>query len=69
VTGTATGTKLKSNQSNTANAGGNKENGGFEFQLDVGATNQGGNKADTIAIPKTSVPQKCPTFSQVGSCE
>ena len=66
VTGTATGTKLKSNQSNTENAGDNKENGGFEFKLDVGATNQGGNKADTIAIPKTSVPQKCPTFPQVG---
>jgi Right handed beta helix region len=69
VTGTATGTKLKSNQSNTENAGDSKENGGFEFKLDVGATNQGGNKADTIAIPKTSVPQKCPTFPQVGTCE
>jgi hypothetical protein len=69
VTGTATGTKLKSNQSNTANAGDNKENAGSEYKLDVGATNQGGNKADTIAIPKTSAPQKCPTFSLAGACE
>ena len=69
VTSTATNTKQKSNQSNTSSDGGNKENGGFEYRLDVNAINQGSDKADTITIPKLSAPQKCPTFAQAGNCE
>jgi parallel beta-helix repeat protein len=68
ITSTATGTKLKSNESNQTADGGNKENSGYEYKLDAAGINQGGNKADTIGIPKTSAPQKCPTFPAVGTC-
>jgi hypothetical protein len=60
VTGTATSTKLKSNQS------GNPENGGAEYQLDTNAVNLGGNRADGVSIP---APLKCPLFPQAETCE
>ena len=63
VTATAAGTKLKGNQS------GSPENGGAEYRLDTAATDQGGNRADGISIPKVSIPQKCPTFAAAGVCE
>jgi hypothetical protein len=63
------GNKLKSNASNQGNAGGSNENFGAEYRLLSPAINQGGNKADNIGIPKTSSPQKCPTFPAVGICE
>jgi hypothetical protein len=70
VTASGTGTKLKNNQSNTSSSGGNKENAGYEYQLDAAATDQGSNKADTISIPKTSAPQKCASFPKAGTlCE
>jgi hypothetical protein len=69
VTNTATGTKFKSNQSNQDDPTEPKENGGAEYNLEIGATNQGGNKADNISIPKTTAPQKCPTFPAAGVCE
>jgi parallel beta helix pectate lyase-like protein len=69
VTATATGTKLKSNQSNNGSSGSSTENVGAEFLLGVAAVNQGGNKADGISIPKTTAPVKCPTFPAAGTCE
>jgi hypothetical protein len=46
------------------------ENGGFEYNLVSPAVNQGGNKADNSAIPKTTAPPKCPTFPAAGTqCE
>ena len=70
VSSTATGTKLKNNQSNTSSSGGNKENAGYEYRLDAAVIDQGSNKADTIGTPKTSAPQKCPTFPAAGTlCE
>jgi len=63
------GNKLKNNASNTGNSGSSTENGLAEYQMDVAGVNQGGNKADNIGIPKTSLPQKCPLFPGVGPCE
>ncbi len=63
VTATAPNTVLKSNKS------GNPENGGAEYQLDVDAIDQGGNRADGIQIPKTTAPEKCPLFAAAGTCE
>jgi hypothetical protein len=64
-----TGTKLQNNQSNTGAPGGLNENKGYEYRLTVGATNAGGNRADSITIPKTTAPAKCPTFPAAGVCE
>jgi uncharacterized repeat protein (TIGR01451 family) len=63
------GNRLASNASNNGGSGGSSENGGYEYRLTVGAVNLGGNKADGIRIPKTSAPQKCPTFPAAGLCE
>jgi hypothetical protein len=39
------------------------ENGGGEYRLLNAVTNYaGGNKADAVLVPKTTVPAKCPTF-------
>ncbi len=62
----ATGTRLKGNHSNQTASGGNKENAGPEYRLDVNAINQGGNRADTVNIPSAG---KCPTFPAAGDCE
>jgi hypothetical protein len=60
------GTKLKNNQSNQSKSLGTKENTGAEYRLTVAATNQGGNKADTLSIPSAA---KCPAFPAVVVCE
>jgi hypothetical protein len=65
----ATGNKVQNNQSNTSGPGGTNENKGYEYRLIVGASNVGGNRADGIAIPKTTAPTKCPTFPAAGVCE
>ncbi len=73
ITSTATGTRLKNNQSNQSPNGAcgasSKENCQKEYQLDVGAVNLGGNKADQIGIPKVSAPQKCAVFPAPLACE
>ena len=63
------GTILRGNASNQGSAGGSSENTGAEFNLDAAAINQGGNTADSICVPKTTAPVKCPTFPAAGLCE
>ena len=63
------GSTLTSNQSNTGAPGGTNENSGAEYRLNVAVTDGGGNKADSIGIPKTSAPQKCAFFPAKGVCE
>jgi uncharacterized repeat protein (TIGR01451 family) len=60
--GTSGANQLKSNQSNQGSAGGARENTGAEYRLLGTIKSLGGNKADNIAVPKTSKPTKCPTF-------
>jgi hypothetical protein len=55
--------RLKGNQSNTGSSGSSKENKGAEYRLLGHVRNDGGpNKADNIAVPKTSSPAKCANF-------
>jgi hypothetical protein len=55
--------RLRSNASNNGSAGGSSENGSFEYQLsDYVKNDSGGNKADGVAIPKTTSPFKCKLF-------
>lgn len=54
--------RLKSNASNNGSAGSSSENGGAEFRLIDWVKNETGNKADNIAIPKTTSPLKCAQF-------
>jgi hypothetical protein len=54
---------------NSSNTGG-KENTGAEYRFVTAGVNGGSNRADTINVPKTSIPTKCPTFAQAGTvCE
>jgi hypothetical protein len=54
--------KLKNNQSNQSSAGGTKENTGAEYRfLNLVKNDGGGNKADTIRVPKNTSPTKCPS--------
>jgi hypothetical protein len=55
VYASATGTKLKSNASNTGNSGSSNENGSFEYKFAVAITNQGGNKIDNASFGKTAI--------------
>ena len=50
TTAAATGTKFKSNTSNTGGSGGGNENLSFEYKFGVLATNQGGNKKDNASF-------------------
>jgi hypothetical protein len=63
-TSTALANKLKKNESNTgASMSADYENGLFEYNLAGYVKNDtGGNKADSIVVPKTSAPTKCTTF-------
>jgi hypothetical protein len=55
--------RLKGNQSNLGLPGSTTENAGAEYRLLDAVTNAGGgNKADGILVPKTTVPVKCPAF-------
>ena len=54
--------RLKSNASNNGSAGSSSENGGAELRLIDWVKSEGGNKADNIAIPKTTSPLKCSQF-------
>jgi hypothetical protein len=55
--------RLRSNASNNGSSGGSSENDGFEWQLlDYVKNESGGNKADGVGIPKTTVPTKCSQF-------
>ena len=54
VAASATGTKLKSNASNTGNSGSSNENGGYEYKFGVAITNQGSNKKDNINFTSTA---------------
>ena len=59
----ATANKLKKDVSNTGASGSDKENAGPEFRLLGFVKNDGGgNKADSIVIPKTSAPTKGALF-------
>jgi parallel beta-helix repeat protein len=62
----AASNKLKSNQSNQGSAGSSRENAGFEYRLLDVVKNLGGNKADNIAVPKTTLPKKCEEFPPAG---
>jgi hypothetical protein len=54
--------RLRGNESNTGASDSGTENTGQEYRL-LGVVNHAtGNKADGIGVPKTSKPQKCPTF-------
>ena len=61
------------NQSNQSVSGGIKENARFEYSICAtctGGVNLGNNKADTIVVPKTTAPTKCPTFPAASTnCE
>jgi len=55
--------RLRSNASNNGSSGGSSENDSFEFNLlDYVKNESGGNKADGVGIPKTTVPTKCSQF-------
>jgi hypothetical protein len=55
--------RLKSNESNTGTSGSTLENKGAEYRLTNSVKNDsGGNKADSIGIPKTTAPTKCTAF-------
>jgi hypothetical protein len=53
---------LKGNQSNVGSAGGARENAGREYRVLGTIQNKSGNKADGIAVPKTTNPKKCELF-------
>ena len=55
--------RLKANESNTGTAGSTLDNKGAEYRLTGSVKNDsGGNKADSIAVPKGTSPTKCPAF-------
>ncbi len=54
VAASATGTKLKSNASNTGNSGSSNENAGYEYKFGVAVTNQGSNKKDNVGFTITA---------------
>jgi len=55
--------RLGSNSSNVGPSGGTSENLGPEYRLLGVVSSPGGdNKADSVFVPKTSVPVKCPIF-------
>jgi parallel beta-helix repeat protein len=62
----ASANKLKNNQSNTGGAGTSSENVQAEYRLLNTVTNLGSNKADSIVVPKTTVPKKCDLFPATG---
>ena len=62
----ASSNKLKNNQSNTGGTGTSSENLQAEYRLLNTVTNLGNNKADSIVVPKTTVPKKCDLFPATG---
>jgi len=71
--------RLKANESNTGTSGSTLENKGAEYRLTGSVKNDsGGNKADSIVVPKTTSPTKCTgfpgtnatvTFGSANACE
>jgi hypothetical protein len=55
VCASATGTKLKSNSSNTGNSGSSNENKSFEYKFAVVITNLGGNKKDSVSFGSSAI--------------
>jgi hypothetical protein len=58
--GNGSANSLMSNKSNTSTSGNlSYENSGAEYRLKDNVTNNGGNLADSIPVPKTTVTTKC----------
>ena len=55
VYASATGTKLKSNASNTGNSGSSNENLSYEYKFAVAITNLGGNKRDNVSFGSSAI--------------